>query len=125
RSRTPTLSTLVPSGRDAAFMARYPLSLLGLGEELAETLAALGLRTVGQVAALDGDEVEARFGPEGLAAHRLARGIDRRGPSPPRDDSLPAAECDLGAPVSSAEPLLFVIRGALASLGGALRAKGL
>jgi protein ImuB len=118
-------TAVVPSGRDAAFLARYPIGLLELGEDLAETFAALGLKTVGQIAALDGDEVEARFGPEGLAAHRLARGIDRRGPSLPRDDSLPAAECDLGSPVSSAEPLLFVMKGALASLGSALRARGL
>jgi protein ImuB len=115
----------VPSGRDAAFLARYPLGLLDLDEELAGTFAALGLTSVGQVAALDGDEVEARFGPEGLAAWRLARGLDARGPSLPRDDAIPAAACELGAAVATAEPLLFVLKGALVSLGSALRAKGL
>jgi protein ImuB len=125
RSRVPTLSRIVPSGRDAAFLALYPLGLLELDEDLAGTFTALGLVTVGQVAALNGDEVESRFGPEGLAAHRLARGIDGRGPTLPRDATLPCAECDLGAPVATAEPLLFVMKGALSSLGAVLRDKGL
>jgi protein ImuB len=116
---------IVPPGRDAAFLAPFPLALLEPGEDLAETCHALGLRTAGQFAALDADEVESRFGPEGLALHRLARGLDTRGPSAPRDDTLPVVSCDLGSPVATAEPLLFVLKGALASLGAALRAKGL
>lgn len=119
------LTVVVPSGRDAAFLAPCPIGLLGLDEELAETLGALGLTTLGQLASLDPDEVESRFGLPGLAACRLARGDDPRGPSTPRDDTLPSAECDLGGSVATAEPLLFVLKGALASLGGALRAKGL
>lgn len=116
---------VVPSGRDAAFLAPFPLALLALDDHLAGTLAALGLRTVGQLAALEPDEVDARFGPEGIAAHQLARGIDTRGPSTPRDDALPSIEVELGGPVATAEPLLFVLQGALASLGHALRARGL
>ena len=124
-ARADRLTVCVPSGRDAAVLASYPLSLLELDEDLEETLRALGLLTLGALAQLDADEVEARFGAEGLAAHRLARGSDTRGPSLPRDDDLPAVECDLGAPVATAEPLLFVLKGALASLGEALRGKGL
>ena len=116
---------IVPPGDDATFLAPFPLALLAPPDDLAETCHALGLRTVGQFAALHADEVEARFGPEGLAAHRLARGIDPRGPTTPRDDALPLVACDLGSPVATAEPLLFVLKGALASLGSALRAKGL
>ncbi len=125
RSHAPTFTRVVPSGRDADFLAPCPIGLLDLDDELAETLGALGITTVGRLAALDADEVESRFGPLGLAAHRLARGDDPRGPSTPRDDTLPSAECDLGGSVATAEPLLFVLKGALASLGGALRAKGL
>ena len=124
-SRPARLATIVPSGRDAAFLAPYPLGLLALDADLAGTLAALGLTTAGRLAALEPDEVEARFGPEGLAAHRLARGTDPRGPSTPRDDALPAAECELGSPVATAEPLLFVMKAALDSLGRSLRDRGL
>jgi protein ImuB len=116
---------IVPSGGDAAFLASYPLALLDLDENLADTFHALGLGTVGQLAALEEGEIEARFGPAGLAAHRLALGLDTRGPSTPRDDTLPAVELDLGGAVAAAEPLLFVLKGALGTLGEALRAKGL
>jgi protein ImuB len=116
---------IVPPGADAEFLAPFPVALLDSSDDLAETLHSLGITTLGQFAALEADEVEARFGPEGLAAHRLARGIDARGPTTPRDDALPVVEVELGGPVATAEPLLFVLKGALASLGEALRAKGL
>ena len=119
------IARIVPSGTDAAFLAPYPLALLGLDEDLADTFHALGLRAVGQLATLEEGEVAARFGPAGLAAHRLARGLDARGPSTPRDDALPAVELDLGGAVAAAEPLLFVLKGALGALGETLRTKGL
>jgi len=116
---------IVPPGADARYLAPFPLTLLDLDDDLAETLRSLGLATLGQFAALHADEVEARFGPPGLAAHRLARGLDTRGPTAPRDDTLPSIEVEMGGPVATAEPLLFVLKGALASLGDALHAKGL
>jgi protein ImuB len=116
---------VVPPGGDAAFLAPFPIGLLDLDDELAGSLQALGLTTVGQLAALDPGEIEARFGPTGLAAHRLAHGRDPRGPAAPRDDAPAAVTCDFGGPVATAEPLLFVLKGALASLGEQLRARGL
>ena len=123
--RTGVRPRIVPPGDDAAYLAPFPVTLLDLDDDLAEILRGLGLTTLGQLAALEADEVDARFGPEGLAAHRRARGLDTRGPSTPRDDALPVIEVDLGGSVATAEPLLFVLRGALATLGEALRAKGL
>jgi protein ImuB len=116
---------IVQSGRDAEFLAPFPIALLDLDEDLADTLSALGITTVGRLAALEPDEVESRFGADGLAAHGLARGSDHRGPTTPRDDVLPVVEVELGGPVVTSEPLLFVLKGSLATLGDALRAKGL
>jgi len=116
---------VVPPGTDVAYLAPFPITLLDVDDDLAETLRSLGLTTLRQLAALDADEVEARFGPEGLAAHRLARGIDSRGPTTPRDDALPAVEVEFGGPVATAEPLLFVLKGALAALSESLHTKGL
>jgi protein ImuB len=116
---------VVPPGTDAAYLAPFPITLLDVDDDLATTLWSLGLTTLGQLAALDADEVEARFGPEGLAAHRLARGLDSRGPTTPRDDALPTVEVEFGGPVATAEPLLFVLKGALASLSEALHTRGL
>jgi protein ImuB len=116
---------VIPPGTDAAYLAPFPVTLLDLDDDFAATLRGLGLTTLGQLAALDADEVEARFGPEGLAAHLLARGLDSRGPTTPRDDALPAVEVEFGGPVATAEPLLFVLKGALASLGETLHTRGL
>ena len=116
---------IVPPGADAAYLAPFPVTLLDVDDDFATTLRSLGLVTLGQLAALEADEVEARFGPQGLAAHRLARGLDTRGPTTPRDDALPAVEAEFGGPVATAEPLLFVLKGALASLGEALHTRGL
>jgi protein ImuB len=118
-------TTVVPPGGDAACLAPFPIALLDPGEELAQALRALGITRAGQLAALTSEEVESRFGLEGLAAHRLARGLDTRGPTTPRDDSLPLISADLGGPVATAEPLLFVLKGAIASLAVKLRARGL
>ena len=46
--------------------------------ELTDLLRRLGVRTLGDLAALPVATVVARFGPEGLRAHRLASGLDER-----------------------------------------------
>lgn len=68
---------LVPLGADAQWLAPYPAGVLGL-PRLTELLTRLGIHTVGQFAALPEDRVLARFGGEGAAAHRTARGVEAR-----------------------------------------------
>jgi protein ImuB len=68
---------IVPAGGDAAWLAPFPVGVLGaLG--LGELLDRLGIRTVGGFARLPADRVAGRFGAEGLAAHRTARGEQPR-----------------------------------------------
>ncbi|MEW6742029.1 MAG: DNA polymerase Y family protein [Planctomycetota bacterium] len=66
----------VAPGQERAHLAALPLAALPMSEALAERLAALGLRTMGDFAALPPASVEVRYGAEGVALHRLARGID-------------------------------------------------
>ena len=76
--------SIVASGASAAFLA--PLSTAAflvvepeLGfEDLVDLLARLGVRTLGQLAALPASDVSARFGPLGVLAHRLANGSEGR-----------------------------------------------
>ena len=70
---------VVPAGTSAEFLAPWPVWTLG-DDELASLLVRLGLRTLGDVAALPPDAMLARFGAEGRRFHELARGID---PGPP------------------------------------------
>ncbi|MGW2748099.1 DNA polymerase Y family protein [Streptomyces sp. NPDC001450] len=64
---------IVPAGGDAAWLAPFPVGVLGV-PRLAELLERLGIRTVGAYAALPENKVLARFGSDGIAAHRIALG---------------------------------------------------
>jgi protein ImuB len=60
----------------AGFLSRMAIGRLGLDERIADELEALGIRTAGALAALPLPAVADRFGPEGIAGWRLARGED-------------------------------------------------
>jgi protein ImuB len=79
---------VVPSEGTPTFLAPLPLGVLPLERERHDELEGLGLRTVGHLAALPGEAVAERLGPEGRQAWRLARGGDGSRVRPRR----PAAE---------------------------------
>lgn len=66
-------NVVVPYGATPTFLAALPLSSLRR-PELAALCVRLGLPTLGHFGALDPDRVLERFGTEGLACHRVARG---------------------------------------------------
>ena len=107
---------LVPQGGDQALLAQAPLTLLPMDTELRDTLSALGLGTAGQFAALEPGEVEQRFGPDGLAAWRLARGEDRRRPTLTLPVPHDTVAIDLPTSAETLEPVLFLVRAALGRL---------
>ena len=119
-----SLICLVPAGRDAAYLAPAPLALVPMDDELRAALQALGLRTVGALAALPAEDVERRWGREGLEAWRLARGEDRRRPVLARLPAHPAIEAELPMPSTVIEPVLFLVRAAVEQLTSQLAAQG-
>ncbi|MGW5076037.1 DNA polymerase Y family protein [Rhodococcus sp. NPDC004095] len=82
-------SALVPPGSGARFLAPLPVAELAAEPALAgrdridlvDLLHRLGLRTVGDFAALTPVAVASRFGADAVAAHRSARGEPERPPS--------------------------------------------
>ncbi|WP_433592895.1 DNA polymerase Y family protein [Nocardia sp. CA-145437] len=89
-------ATLVPSGKGTEFLAPMPISELA-GEpvlaapqrvELVDLLHRLGLRRIGDFAALTPAEVASRFGADAIVAHRCARALPERPPAA----RLPAAD---------------------------------
>ncbi len=86
-------------------LERMPLTLLPAGPELVKLLHALGLETLGDVAALDVHHVADRLGADGVRLHALARGDD---PSrlEPRIPVEPVAELlAFPEPVANAQTL--------------------
>ena len=87
---------VVAKGGSAEFLAPLSVKVLDNRADLADLLVRLGLKTLGDFAALPAPSVLGRFGAEGLAAHRLARGLAERtvrGRVPPPDWVI-AAELD-------------------------------
>jgi len=133
--RSPTgAGLIVPPGTSAAFLAGFPVSTLSLlpatevkgnATELADLLVRLGIRTLGELAALPATAVLARFGSHGAMAHRLARGLDARplaARTPPLDLAVTA---ELDPPVERMETASFVAKNLADRLHDALGVLGL
>ena len=116
--------TVLDPGTSAAFLA--PLSVRVLGrEELVEVLLRLGITTLGAFAALPAADVAARFGPDGLTAHRLAGGLDEQAP---RVAPLPPhlmVTTELDPPLQRVDQATFVAKGLVEQLHARLAAEGL
>jgi len=123
--------SIVPAGESAAFLAPLPVGLIAAEIGTAETrpaarrggatrtsggslptlLLRLGIRTLGQFAALAATDVEARFGQEGTRLHALAAGLDSR----PVIARVPPEELDgsisFEPPLDRVEQVAFGVRG--------------
>ncbi len=79
--RKPGGITVVPPGKEASFLAPFPVRALpGVGPRAEERLAAAGVKTVGGLAALSDVELRAVLpGTVGMLVRDRARGIDPRG----------------------------------------------
>ncbi|HKJ71114.1 MAG TPA: hypothetical protein VKA55_05130 [Gammaproteobacteria bacterium] len=71
--------TEVPAGAEAAHLAGYPVAVLPeAGREQRVRLERLGLRRLGDVAAVPLSQLEAAFGRRGRWWHQWSRGVDPR-----------------------------------------------
>ena len=117
-------AVLVPVGETPVFLAPWPVGALG-EEHLADLLVRLGLRTLGAFAELPAGSVLARFGRDGLTAHRLARGEDAHPPAltTPPPDFEESAELD--PPADRVDAVAFVAKGLADRLLDRLAQRGL
>ncbi len=119
----PTVARRRPGGTPA-FLAELPLAALER-PDLVDVLGRLGLRRLGDLAALPGPDVLARFGTDGhsrLAPGRRPRRAAARPPSRPRPTSRVSAELD--PPADTVAPAAFLARGMAEELHRRLWARG-
>ena len=84
---------VVPAGTERAFLAPLPIARLwGVGPKAEERLGRAGVRTIGDLAALDRAWLEDCFGKWGLMLHDLAHGTDPRQVSAERETKSVSAE---------------------------------
>jgi nucleotidyltransferase/DNA polymerase involved in DNA repair len=114
--------------RERTFLSPLPMALLPLDQDTVQRLSFLGLRTLGQYAALPPAAVWQQFGRPGKLAHRCARGEDDRPVIPRGQRPQLMAEIELEAPLVEqgglaaalrhlASPLLAELRGNLQACG--------
>ncbi len=115
----------VPAGSATGALACLPVTALGLSPTIAARLAALGVLDAGAVARLPVGTLAHRFGPEGAAAARLARGEDDSPLVPYVPATLPEEGVELEAPAESAEPLLFALKRLADRVAARLAGRGL
>lgn len=69
----------VAPGQEKGFLAPLPvIRLPGVGNKTERALKAMGITTIGQLAALTPELVRSRFGAAGVAIHRYANAVDNR-----------------------------------------------
>ena len=69
----------VAAGREKEFLAPLPvINLPGVGKRTEQELKAMGIKTVGQLAALSPEAIKSRLGATGLMILHYANGIDDR-----------------------------------------------
>ena len=114
---------VVAVGGSAAFLAGRSVRELD-DPEFTDVLERLGLRTLGAFAALAATDVADRFGPDGLRAHRRARGLDDRvlQMELPPEDATVVVEFD--PPVERVDRATFATRVTAEELHDRLRSRG-
>jgi protein ImuB len=110
-----TDAMVVPPGEAAAFLAPWSIGVVAPfvegGEELTDLLVRLGLRTLGAFAELPETAVLARFGLQGVHAHRLARGEGAQGATPMPVPPELVEWVELDPPAVRVDEAAFVAKG--------------
>jgi protein ImuB len=115
---------IVDAGGSPAFLADLPIETLGPAP-LIDLLRRLGLRTLGAFAALPVRDVLARFGPDGVWAHRQSGGQDDRPLAARRPPVEFTTTLDLEPPVDRVDTVAFSARGVSEQFVADLAAHGL
>jgi protein ImuB len=112
--------SLVPPGGSAAFLAPLPIALLPLAPGDADRFDLLGLRTLGQIAALPAGPLALRFGERARSYAKLARGADEEPLQPRREAVIYEDRFAFDRAVDCLEPLFFALRGCIANVAARL-----
>jgi DNA polymerase IV len=124
--RKPRGLVVVRAGEEAAFLAPMPLSRLpGCGPATAVRLERVGVRTVGELAALPDPLLGELFGQYGRQLGAHARGIDPSPVMPPGDPKSISREVTFDRDLTDPSKVRETALALLQDVGQSLRAHGL
>ncbi len=124
KQAAPQESVVVPAGGSRRFLARLPVAVLDDLEQVS-LFRRLGLRTLGDLAALPVRDVATRFGAPGAWLHRLARGADGRPAVPRQPPRELDVHVDFAPGLETIEPIAFSTRRTAESFVARLSEHGL
>jgi len=116
---------IVDHDRTRAYLARYPIEILPLDDDLREYLQLLGLKTIGRLQAISRPAFRRQFGVKALEVYDLALGDDRRRLRPWRPAVRIEESEPLDPPVDNTEALQFIARALAERVSASLLAQGL
>jgi DNA polymerase-4 len=108
-----------------AFLARLPIGVLPLDDDLREYLELLGLKTIGRLQAISRPAFRRQFGLKALDIYDLALGTDRRRLRAWRPAVRIEASEPLEPPVDNTEALQFIARALAEQVSASLLSQGL
>ena len=122
---TAAAPVIVDEEKTRAYLARFPIDVLPLDDDLREYLELLGLKTIGRLQTISRPAFRRQFGPKALAVYDLALGDDRRRLRPWRPAVRIEASEPLDPPVDNTEALQFIARALAERVSASLLAQGL
>ena len=116
----------VPADQTVSFLAALPVSRLwGVGPKIEEVLKGVGIKTIGDIAARDPDDLEKRLGVAGRDLWELAQGHDARVVVPDREAKSVGSEDTFEEDIDEVERLKPLIHSQALRVARRLRKSGL
>ena len=115
----------IPPGSERDYLARHPVGVLEPSFSLSSLLDGIGVESCGDLAKLDLESIEVRFGAEGARLWRLSRADDSRRIFAIMPRALPAASLDwVDYTLKDPERLVFIINALIGNITTELRSRG-
>jgi DNA polymerase IV len=122
---TAGVPVIVEPEKTRVFLARLPIDVLPLDDDLREYLELLGLKTIGRLQAISRPAFRRQFGLKALDIYDLALGNDRRRLRPWRPAVRIEASEPLEPPVDNTQALQFIARALAERVSASLLTQGL
>ncbi|HEY1951286.1 MAG TPA: hypothetical protein VGG76_00645 [Gemmatimonadaceae bacterium] len=115
----------VPLGGEREYLAAFPVGVLGPSPYLDTLLDGIGIESCGDLARLELESVEVRFGAEGARLWRLARADDSRRIFAGMPRTMPSASLDwVDYTLKDPERLVFIINALVGNIATELKSRG-
>ncbi|MGI8402893.1 MAG: hypothetical protein ACR2NS_15010 [Gemmatimonadaceae bacterium] len=116
---------VIPPGSERDYIAPHPVGVLEPSLALSSLLDGIGVESCGDLAKLDLESVEVRFGAEGARLWRLSRADDSRRIFTSIPRALPSASLDwVDYTLRETERLIFIINALIGNITTELAARG-